>query len=121
MAKKMVSYCVGCTGMGLYCRGRSCKNYGYQPEYTCDRCGGVCDPECLYDVDGEMVCKGCLLFEYFTIAQLEEDSNEHRDKYYCDKCGDEYDPEYLYDVDGEALCEECLLNNYQTVAQIEED
>ena len=73
MARKHIETCVGCTSMGLPCRGRSCSNYNGAYEYTCDECEKEYEPEELYDVDGEMLCADCLLNRYQTIAQVEED------------------------------------------------
>ena len=73
MAKKHVDTCVGCTEMGLHCRGRACPNYYGTYEYTCDRCGSEFDPEDLYVVDGEYLCEECILGQYKTVAQEEEE------------------------------------------------
>lgn len=73
MAKTHVETCVGCTSMGLHCRGHACPNYDGIFEYTCDKCKEGFDPEDLYDVDGEMLCAECVLNQYKTIAQEEED------------------------------------------------
>ena len=73
MARVHIDTCVGCTSMGLPCRGRACSNYFGATEYTCDECNEENDPEDLYDVDGEMLCANCILNRYKTIAQLEED------------------------------------------------
>ena len=73
MARKHIETCVGCTSMGLPCRGRSCSNYNGAYEYTCDECEKEYDPEELYDVDGEMLCEDCLLGRYQTVAQVEEE------------------------------------------------
>ena len=73
MARKLLDNCVGCTSMGLYCRGSACPNSSPIVEYTCDKCGTELDPEDLYDVDGDMLCAECILNEYKTIAQIEED------------------------------------------------
>jgi len=73
MARKHIETCVGCTSMGLPCRGRSCSNHNGAYEYTCDECEKEYDPEELYDVDGEMLCEDCLLGRYQTVAQVEEE------------------------------------------------
>ena len=76
MAKVHVDTCVGCTSMGLHCRGRACSNYFGTYEYTCDECHNEFYPEELYDDDGRMLCKDCILEQYKTIAQLEEEEKE---------------------------------------------
>jgi DNA-directed RNA polymerase subunit RPC12/RpoP len=73
MARKHIETCVGCTSMGLPCRGRSCSNYNGTFEYTCDECEKEYNPEELYDVDGEMLCADCLLNRFKTIAEIEEE------------------------------------------------
>ena len=74
MAKKMVDNCVQC---GLPCRGSLCPNNSVSPEYTCDVCGYECEPEELYDSDGSMLCKDCLLEQFMTVKQMEEMNGEN--------------------------------------------
>lgn len=71
--KKMVSYCVGCTSMGLYCKGAGCPNYKPVPEYSCDECGEDLDPSELYDYEGKMVCKDCLLGQLKSVEETESE------------------------------------------------
>lgn len=73
MAKKLYDNCMCCTSNGLACRGMACEFSRPQAVYTCDGCGKELDSEELYDVDGEMLCADCLLGQYQTVAQTEED------------------------------------------------
>ena len=51
--------CVGCPPeMG--CLGSGCPNRNV-PHYYCDKCGEEYSPEELYDYDGEIMCKECLI------------------------------------------------------------
>lgn len=57
----MIKYedeCVGCSDMGLPCRGSSCPNRSVKRLY-CDKCGEESDR--LYIFDGEQLCGECLL------------------------------------------------------------
>lgn len=74
MAKKMVDNCVQC---GLPCRGSLCPNNSVSPEYTCDECEEEFEPEELYDLDGDMLCKDCLLEQFKTVKQMEESNGEN--------------------------------------------
>ena len=51
--------CVGCTSMGLPCRGDSCPNRNVVT-YFCDKCGDELGSDEIYDVDGEELCEYCL-------------------------------------------------------------
>lgn len=81
MARVHIDTCVGCTSMGLPCRGRACSNYFGSFEYTCDECKGDYEPEELYDVDGRMLCAECVLNQYKTVAQMIEKEEEERSRY----------------------------------------
>lgn len=51
--------CVGCpSNMG--CLGSSCPNM-HVPHFECDECGEEFEAEELYDYEGVMLCKDCLL------------------------------------------------------------
>lgn len=57
----MIEYqdnCVGCTGMGLHCKGGSCPNYGTQKVVYCDKCG--CDSVAIYQDGDDQLCGYCL-------------------------------------------------------------
>lgn len=49
----------------------SCPNLNVK-HYYCDCCGEECDPEDLYDFDGDMLCAECLLGNFQTIKEKEE-------------------------------------------------
>ena len=69
----MIKYedeCCGCAVPGYPCRGSMCPNK-HVPHVYCDKCGGDCDLDEVYDVDGEHVCKDCLL-KMFPIVNVEE-------------------------------------------------
>ena len=55
--KKIESECVGCTDIGLYCIGNSCRNRNIV-RYYCDKCDGE---DKLYYYDGLELCAECLL------------------------------------------------------------
>ena len=74
MARRHTDTCVGCTSMGLPCRGNRCSNYHFAVEYTCDKCGKEFNPEELFDVDGDMLCGDCLLESFKTIAEIDEEN-----------------------------------------------
>lgn len=67
----MVSNCVGCTSLGLYCQGNGCPNYNPVPEYLCDECGDEVDPSELYVYDGKELCSDCLLSQFNTVEEQE--------------------------------------------------
>ena len=69
--KRMVSNCVGCTSLGLYCQGNGCPNYNPIPEYLCDECGDEVDPSELYVYDGKELCSRCLLGHFETVEEQE--------------------------------------------------
>lgn len=54
--KKTENECVGCTSMGLPCRGNSCPNKAVTRFY-CDECGGE---EELYYYDEQELCIECV-------------------------------------------------------------
>lgn len=66
--KDYINECVGCTSMGLPCRGDSCPHRNI-PVWFCDECQDQVDPSELYDVDGEDVCEECLLKRYETVER----------------------------------------------------
>lgn len=74
MAKKMVDNCVQC---GLPCRGSLCPNNSVSSQYTCDECKDEFEPEELFDFDGDMFCKDCLLEQFKTVKQMEELNGEN--------------------------------------------
>ena len=74
MAKKMVDNCVQC---GLPCQGSLCPNNSVSPQYTCDECKDEFEPEELFDFDGDMFCKDCLLEQFKTVKQMEELNGEN--------------------------------------------
>lgn len=57
-----VSYCVGCTGMGLPCKGSLCENYGDRIEVSCDSCGGSSGK--IYQDGDQQLCAGCLAYKH---------------------------------------------------------
>lgn len=67
MGKVEVDGCVSC---GLPCLGDSCPKR-HEIEYTCDDCGDEYNPNELYMLDDEMLCKSCLLDRFETVAQKE--------------------------------------------------
>lgn len=73
MAKKMVENCVSC---GLPCRGSLCPNNSVSAQYTCDECREEFEPEELFDFDGDMLCEKCLLAQFKTVKQMEEENGE---------------------------------------------
>ena len=54
------SECVGCTSVGLYCLGDSCRNNNVT-RYYCDHCG---KEEKLYYYDNLEICEECLLKQF---------------------------------------------------------
>lgn len=52
--------CLGCTSMGMHCKGKSCP-YREVPHYYCDECGECLDDIYIYDYQGEELCEECLL------------------------------------------------------------
>jgi hypothetical protein len=50
--------CVGCTSIGLPCRGRYCPNR-HQEVHYCDHCDKELTNHKIYEVDGEELCQSC--------------------------------------------------------------
>ena len=48
----------------------SCPNLNVK-RYYCDCCGEEFEPDELYDYDGEMLCKDCLVGKFTTIEEME--------------------------------------------------
>lgn len=48
----------------------SCPNLNVK-RYYCDCCGEEFEPDELYDYDGEMLCKDCLVDKFTTIEEME--------------------------------------------------
>lgn len=67
--KRMVSYCVGCTSLGLYCKGDGCPYHKPVPEYLCDECEEELYPSELYVYDGKELCGNCLLHQFKTVEE----------------------------------------------------
>lgn len=61
---KIENDCVGPCPQG--CLGSGCPNRHAQHFY-CDRCGDEERPDRLYDFNGEMLCKECLLGNFATV------------------------------------------------------
>lgn len=64
----MIKYeneCCGCATESYPCLGSSCPNRNV-PHLYCDRCGDDCEE--LYDLDGEELCKECLLNSFKKIT-----------------------------------------------------
>lgn len=55
---KIENECVGCTEMGLPCKGAGCPNRNVRRLY-CDRCGD--EIAVAYIVDGDELCEECAL------------------------------------------------------------
>lgn len=64
---KIENDCVGPCPQG--CMGAGCP-YQRSPHYYCDECGEDLAPEELYDYDGEMLCKHCVLERIPKISTL---------------------------------------------------
>lgn len=59
----MINYedtCVGCTGMGLHCKGATCPHYKPEMVVTCDECGYDID-EKAYKDGNKHLCLQCLI------------------------------------------------------------
>lgn len=68
----MIKYkdeCVGCSDIGLPCRGSSCPYQSVKHLY-CDKCRSEQDR--LYIFDGEQLCGECLL-SMFDVVEVEEE------------------------------------------------
>ena len=55
---KTIDSCVGCTSMGLYCKGKSCINHE-RKALVCDEC--ETEEEEIYKFDGGEYCAKCVL------------------------------------------------------------
>lgn len=64
---KIENDCVGPCPQG--CMGDGCP-YRHSPHYYCDECGEDLVPEELYDYDGEMLCKDCVVGRIPKISTL---------------------------------------------------
>lgn len=56
------NFCVGCTGMGLPCRGSSCENYRDQIIVSCDNCGE--SDRKIYQDGNDQLCAYCLAYKH---------------------------------------------------------
>lgn len=55
------NFCVGCTSMGLPCRGSACENYEDQIVVSCDECG-LGDK--IYQDGDQQLCAYCLAYKH---------------------------------------------------------
>lgn len=55
---KIKDFCVGCTSVGLPCRGRGCSNRNVEVTY-CDHCGREIAEGDYNECDGEDLCGDC--------------------------------------------------------------
>lgn len=70
MARKIENECVGCPPeMG--CLGSDCR-YKNVHRYYCDKCGNEYESSELYVVDEEELCSDCILSEYQTVEEVED-------------------------------------------------
>lgn len=65
---KMIKYENDCVGCPTYCINCGKK---HSPHYFCDWCDEEFEPDELYDVNGDMVCQGCILGQYEKIKEVE--------------------------------------------------
>ena len=84
---------------------------GYEVEFCCDCCGAERDKSELYDVDGEMLCRDCVVgnLDVYDINEspvYDEDGDVIN---YCVCCGAE--DKDLYMVDNEVCCAECACDS----------
>lgn len=57
--KKYVDLCVGCTALGMLCKGEGCPYFKPVPLPFCDKCDEEITDN-IYEVDGEELCEECL-------------------------------------------------------------
>lgn len=70
MARTIENECVGCPPeMG--CLGSACPKRNVH-RYYCDKCGQEYESNELYVVDGEDICSDCILDEYQTVQDVED-------------------------------------------------
>lgn len=64
--------CCGCSSPGNPCLGDSCRNRKVKHFY-CDSCKEEFEPEALFRVEDEDLCTECILNQYKSLKEIEED------------------------------------------------
>lgn len=59
--------CCGCATPQYPCRGSAC-GLRHNLHFYCDECGDDCDPDDMYEYDGEELCEDCLLKRFDKIS-----------------------------------------------------
>lgn len=72
---KIVDDCVGCTSMGLPCKGLSCRNRSHEIQ-CCDKCESE---EALYHFEGGEYCFECFLDMGGVLEDDEDDEGDEDD------------------------------------------
>ncbi len=55
---ELIDMCVGCTDMGLHCRGLACPYHDPVYVFYCDECGA--EMKNFDDLEGRHICDNCL-------------------------------------------------------------
>ena len=94
---------------------------GYDYDLCCDCCEAERDESELYAVDGEMLCRDCLIegLEAYDIDESPVYDEEGDVINYCVYCGAE--DEDLYIVDNEVCCVECACSSYNKITDSDID